>query len=143
VIHLILDPLTGDPTLKPPDYQFSKVAIKDYGAFVYHVTACGAFKVKAEDLYKQVIYTLIAAYMVKDKKKTIGCAALVRCEGQPEVEYLWVDPEYRRKRIAWTLLNMCMLRAKVNTYSELHGYVDVENIPAQELFKKAGFKEAQ
>lgn len=139
-MKLRLSPIVGDDKLEPPPYKFSRALLKDYQIIAHAVVLCGLFPdTSVEQFYKETIRSLISAYYVKEEDRMIGFVVLRREGGRPCIDYLWVDPEHRRQRIGWTLLTMCLLRAKKETYTEVVAYVDDDNIPAQEIFKKAGF----
>ncbi len=138
--RLICKRLCGDSTLKAPaDYYFVKVTPKDYADWISILTE--PFGIGAPELYHDMVYPKIAAYLVKLKDKIVGCVALSNMSGFPHIMYLWIDPDHRRKRLAWFLVNMCILRAKANGYFEVRAIVDDGNLPALELFTKLGFEE--
>lgn len=140
-IHLAQSPVIGDDKLKLPPYKFSKATLNDFAPWLELLTSSGVFDGSAPEIHKEMIPSMISGYIVRDKDKMIGCAALSYWSGFPAILYLYVDPAYRRQKIAWTLVNMCLLRAKANDIHQVRVHIPETKIPALELFKKLGFKE--
>jgi ribosomal protein S18 acetylase RimI-like enzyme len=114
---------------------------KDIVHLIKYIVDCGVYHEDITCFYIDNIRAWMSGYLAYDKDKIVGCVLLTRQNGFPTVKYLYVAPSYRRKRIGWFLVNMCMLRAAKDMHYEIRAYVDDTNIPAQELFKKLGFKE--
>lgn len=134
ITHLVQKPLLGDASLKIPPYDFIKAKAKDLLTFR---------SILAIPDDREFLCSLIIGYVVKDKQKVIACAVLSRVGGFPFITHLWVDQDYRRKGLGLFLVNLCVLKIMACNYMDLHVYVEHDNIPAQELFKKLGFEESR
>jgi len=75
------------------------------------------------------------------EKKTIGFLSLVKCSSFIySIQYLFVDPRYRRMGIATNLLTEAISFAKIRGAKKFYADVLESNTASRELFKKLGFK---
>jgi len=83
--------------------------------------------------------TWLSAYHVEEKC-AIGCFSLVRCTPSLySIQYVFIDPRFRRAGVATKLLNYALLLAREKGAKKCFLDVAESNIPAVNLYKKMGF----
>lgn len=92
--------------------------------------------------FEKELENKIATYLVAEKDgRVLGYAGLWNICGSADIMNVGVLKEYRRCGIANTLLAELEKYCLDNGIFEINLEVRVSNIPAQELYKKMGYKE--
>ena len=76
----------------------------------------------------------------KDQEQICGFLYYDKMYEQLEIEYLYVDPAYRRKKIASQLLEFMIQEASNDGVTSMSLEVNEHNQIAQKLYSKYGFK---
>ena len=76
----------------------------------------------------------------KDQEQIRGFLCYDKMYEQLEIEYLYVDPAYRRKKIASQLLEFMIQEASNDGVTSMSLEVNEHNQIAQKLYSKYGFK---
>ena len=76
----------------------------------------------------------------KDQEQICGILCYDKMYEQLEIEYLYVDPAYRRKKIASQLLEFMIQEATNGGVTSMSLEVNEHNQIAQKLYSKFGFK---
>lgn len=83
----------------------------------------------------------VTLFSHQEKIGTSDGHILTRSDGQDlEILTLWVQPEQRRKSIAYTLLKHTIAEAMKQRAHTLFLEVRTSNVPAKKLYKKMGFQ---
>ena len=90
-------------------------------------------------LYGEFMPDLSSVIEVGDKISS----GLLLCifKDEPTVTYMFTNPIYQRKGIAEKLLNNTCYKLLEKGYSNLYLYLNLDNIPAYNLFDNFGFNE--
>ncbi len=90
-------------------------------------------------LYGEFMPNLSSALEIGDE--IVGCLLLCIFKGEPTITYLFTNPKFQRKGIAVKLLANSSYKLLQEGYGELFLYLNLDNIPAYNLFDTFGFNE--
>ena len=104
-------------------------------------------QIPVENLLKEVFSTsfpqenpFFQVLVYKDQEQICGFLCYDKMYEQLEIEYLYVDPAYRRKKIASQLLEFMIQEASNDGVTSMSLEVNEHNQIAQKLYSKYGFK---
>ncbi|MGD6818320.1 ribosomal protein S18-alanine N-acetyltransferase [Metabacillus sp. 84] len=94
-----------------------------------------------ESFYNEVAHNLFATYLVAEHDhKVIGYCGIWLIVDEAQITNIAILPEYRGNGFGETLLKKAMKEAKKRGARQLSLEVRLSNYPAQELYKKLGFR---
>lgn len=79
--------------------------------------------------------------VIEKDDKIIGGLLLCIFKGEPTITYLFTNPDYQRKDVATILLENTCYKLLNEGFEYLYLYLNLNNIPAYNLFDKFGFNE--